>query len=125
MHQHSTWTQRSAFGLDAHSGPVALTLSCQDAVTRLDTMFCVDCSGGSLEVRLLDPDGHVRSRQTVRGGVTDTTLALPASPGEWRCELVFEEFSGDYTIELHAHDESAIRIDLWIESVEVLPRDPR
>jgi len=115
----SAWSTRSAYGLENHSGTLVVPLSINGDAAGLCLDVEVDCDSGRVSTELMAPDDRVLWRQTVNGGRLDQALTLPPVTGEWRCRFVFDDFSGDYSVDLSARSEPAIGWCVEVVSIEV------
>jgi len=112
-----------AYGLRERSETVQLELDCPPNAAALDVAVDLCGVAGSAAFTLRDPNGKVVWNIVARGGRAEQRGELPAVAGEWRGELVLDGFSGDYAVQLAAHDRVVRDVrfevtDVSIESAE-------
>lgn len=114
---HSAWNQRSAAGLVDHDGREVVQVASPDEARQVALQLASSCTAGSLRVRVLDAHGTVLCDDLLAAGERVTALQWPAGPGVWQCELSFEHFSGNYSVELKACDQP-LRVSVGVSGVE-------
>ncbi|MBX3465056.1 MAG: hypothetical protein KF830_17950 [Planctomycetes bacterium] len=88
--------------------PQQLAIDCEPVATTLSTAFCAHGTTGELLLRLVDPDGVERLRQTVHAGATEGRQSWPARRGTWRLAIEPAAFGGSYSITVTANDQPVV-----------------
>jgi hypothetical protein len=105
VHGSSHWATRSWTGDTPCDEPHELTIECESAATTVSMESRACGTTGELLVRLVDPSGVERLRQTVRAGDTESTQCWPALRGSWRLAIEPKAFGGSFSITVAANDE--------------------
>ena len=101
----SHWSTYTWFGAEPDSEAQILSVDCPAETKAIRTTLSTNATAGEIALRLVDPAGVERHRETLRDGSREATLTWPGSEGTWRLEVTPKDFAGYYSVELCAHDK--------------------
>ncbi len=109
---YSASNHQSKIGLVDFTANTRMQIDCKAEADTVVVELSVNCTAGSLHVRLVAPDGHCCLDETMRGGDRSGKLEFAPSIGIWECELEYSGFSGDTAITLCASGGTAIDLEV-------------
>ncbi|MBL8751598.1 MAG: hypothetical protein JNK78_20765 [Planctomycetes bacterium] len=113
MRLESSWSSWSWLGGEPSSETKTLTADCSDTATRVDAQIRVTGSTGEIVLRVVDPDGIERLRQSVTAGSCEVSQRWQAVAGTWSLHVEPKDFVGSYSVEIKAGDEPVtVRVDI-------------
>lgn len=118
----SAWNWYMRIGIEDRTASTSLTIDCPGDAAAVRMTSDIRVEQGTLHMRLFDPQGTCRLDETLRAGGRTGTLLLPPHKGTWHCDLDYQGFGGDCTIELAAGSAEGWTFTVEPTAVTVSPR---